>query len=99
MNRYDRYVTTIPGFPVYKPRFFPCVLRNFSWDDLDDWQEQLQILQARGQELRSRNEDLEQQLALMSSEAAMGSLLPGMKIPEDPGEKTAKFWGLGYKLF
>lgn len=32
-------------------------------------QEQLQILQARGQELRGRNEDLEQQLAMMSSEA------------------------------
>eukprot|EP00435_Cladocopium_sp_Y103_P022964 s402_g5.t1 len=31
-------------------------------------EEQLQILQARGQELRSRNEDLEQQLAMMSSE-------------------------------
>ncbi|CAL1132948.1 unnamed protein product [Cladocopium goreaui] len=32
-------------------------------------EEQLQILQARGQELRGRNEDLEQQLAMMSSEA------------------------------
>lgn len=31
-------------------------------------EEQLQILQARGQELRGRNEDLEQQLAMMSSE-------------------------------
>lgn len=31
-------------------------------------EEQLQLLQARGQELRSRNEDLEQQLAMMSAE-------------------------------
>jgi hypothetical protein len=43
-------------------------------------QEQLQILQARGQELRGRNEDLEQQLAMMSSEAP-GAIGKGWRSP------------------
>ena len=54
-------------------------------------QEQLQILQARGQELRGRNEDLEQQLAMMSSEAT-GAIGKGWRSPRSI--KRAKFWVL-----